>query len=450
MLYQAANDGMVHAIDGTSGAEVWAYVPASVYSKLNALSDSNYSHQFSVDGTPIAGDVDFAHTLSGGMSHGSWRTMLVGGLGAGGPGYYALDVTSPLAANETAAAAKVLWEFPNASTPIGVRANIGHSFGKPVIAKTRAAGWVVLVSSGYNNTSGDGQGHLFVLDARNGQVIRDISTGVGSTTNPSGLAHLSAWANNAVVDATIDYVYGGDLQGNAWRFDLSGLSSAEWGVVKLATLTDVSGVAQPITSPPELAQVDGRRMVFIGTGSLVGGSDIANTQRQSVYGIVDNLSSMPTIASPRTQLLNKTVSVSAGGIRNIESTKVDYAAFRGWYFDLPGNGERVNTAASAAFGVLVFTTNQPSSMACSSQSYLYAVDVASGGQLPPQTFALGETAWSGKSLGSSLASRPVIVVLPNGSVQSITHKSDTTLTTSRLPIAPGGKVKKVGWKEIFR
>ena len=31
MLYQAANDGMVHAIDGSSGAEVWAYVPASAY-----------------------------------------------------------------------------------------------------------------------------------------------------------------------------------------------------------------------------------------------------------------------------------------------------------------------------------------------------------------------------------------------------------------------------------
>jgi hypothetical protein len=44
----------------------------------------------------------------------------------------------------------------------------------------------------------------------------------------------------------------------------------------------------------------------------------------------------------------------------------------------------------------------------------------------------------------------VIVVLPNGSVQSITHKSDTTLTTSRLPVALSGKVKKVGWKEIFR
>jgi type IV pilus assembly protein PilY1 len=162
------------------------------------------------------------------------------------------------------------------------------------------------------------------------------------------------------------------------------------------------------------------------------------------------MTSDPLIASPRTELVNKPVTVAAGGVRNIDPARVDYSTARGWYFDLPSGGERVNTAPVAAFGVLVFSTNQPSLRACSSQSYLYAVDVASGGQLATQAFALGETPWSGKSLGGSLASRPVIVVLPNGSVQSITHKSDTTLTTSRLPVSMGGKVKKVGWKEIFR
>jgi type IV pilus assembly protein PilY1 len=162
------------------------------------------------------------------------------------------------------------------------------------------------------------------------------------------------------------------------------------------------------------------------------------------------MTASPLIASPRTALVNKPVTVAAGGVRNIDPTRVDYSVARGWYFDLPSSGERVNTSPAAAFGVLVFSTNQPSLLACSSQSYLYAVDVASGGQLPTQSFALGETPWSGKSLGSSLASRPVIVVLPNGSVQSITHKSDTSLTTSRLPVSMSGKVQKVGWKEIFR
>jgi type IV pilus assembly protein PilY1 len=450
MIYQAANDGMLHAFDASNGDELWAYVPASVYARLNALTNPLYSHQFTVDGTPTAGDADLANTVSGGRGTGDWHTLVVGGLGAGGPGFYALDVTQPGALSEVEAAGKMRWEFPNVSTAAGVAANVGISYGKPVLAKTRAAGWVVLVTSGYNNTAGDGRGHLFVLDARNGQLIRAISTGFGSSTDPSGLAQVSAWANNAMLDATVDYVYGGDLKGNLWRFDLSGVTTASWNVVRLATLTDPSGVPQPITAPPELAQVDGRRMVFVGTGALLGNSDIASTQAQSMYGIVDNMTSDPLIASPRTELVNKPVTVAAGGVRNIDPARVDYSTARGWYFDLPSGGERVNTAPVAAFGVLVFSTNQPSLRACSSQSYLYAVDVASGGQLATQAFALGETPWSGKSLGGSLASRPVIVVLPNGSVQSITHKSDTTLTTSRLPVSMGGKVKKVGWKEIFR
>jgi type IV pilus assembly protein PilY1 len=449
-LYQAANDGMLHAFDAGDGRELWAYVPGVVYGKLNALTDPLYTHQFNVDGTPAAGDVDLANTLDGGRGSGDWRTLLVGGLAAGGAGYYALDVTSPAASSEGDVAGKVLWEFPNASTSASVASNIGYSFGRPVLAKTRAAGWVVLLTSGYNNTAGDGRGHLFVVDAATGALIRDIPTSAGTAGDPSGLAQISAWSNNAALDATIESVYGGDLKGNLWRFDFSGSTAASWDVVRLATFTDGSGAAQSITAAPELAQIDGRRMVFVGTGRLLGGTDISSTQVQSVYGVVDDMTASPTLSAPRTELMNKPVTSAAGGIRNIDPTAVNYSTHRGWYFDLPGPGERVNTAPAAAFGALVFTTNQPSAVACSSQSYLYAVDLANGGQLPSQAFAAGETPWSGKSLGPSLASRPVIVVLPNGSVQSITHKSDTTLTTSRLPVSLGGKVKKVGWKEIFR
>jgi type IV pilus assembly protein PilY1 len=394
--------------------------------------------------------VDLANTASGGLGSGTWATMLVGGLNAGGAGYYALNIMDPAANSDAAAAGKVMWEFPNAATPATVVPNIGLSYGRPVIAKTKAAGWVVLVTSGYNNTAGDGRGYLFVLDARNGQLLKAISTGVGSTSTPSGLAQISAWANNAALDATIDYVYGGDLQGNVWRFDLSGTTTASWTVARLAQLTDGSGVPQPVTSAPELALVDTKRVVYVGTGRLLGSSDVGATGTQSMYALVDDLSPAPEILNVRSSLANKAVTVTAGGVRNIDPTRVDYSTYRGWYFDLPGNGERVDTTPAAAFGVLVFTTNQPSSAACSSQSFLYAVDLASGGQLPPGAFAAGETAWSGRSLGNTLASRPVVVVLPSGQVQSITHKSDTTLTSSRLPIALGGKVRRVGWKEIFR
>jgi type IV pilus assembly protein PilY1 len=54
---------------------------------------------------------------------------------------------------------------------------------------------VVFLTSGYNNVPGtenlnvgDGRGYLYVVDIATGRVLSKASTGVGSTTTPSGLA----------------------------------------------------------------------------------------------------------------------------------------------------------------------------------------------------------------------------------------------------------------------
>ncbi len=381
-------------------------------SRVIVTYDGAYSHQFTVDGTPTIGDIKVG---------GAWKTALVAGLAAGGKGYYALDVTHPVPADssaETDVAAKVLWEFPNAATSATVRANVGLTFGRPVLAKTAATGWVALVTSGYNNYdsatgTGDGRGYLFVLDAGTGALSKAISTNAGSTASPSGLGQISAYATSAQTDATIDYVYGGDLQGNVWRFDLTGPSSG-WNVARLATLVDANGAAQPISTAPELISSQNRRLIVVGTGLLIGQSDVASTQTQSIYALVDDLTATPTIAAPRTALYHKTVAVGAGNVRNIPSDAVDLAAYRGWYFDLPGSGERLTDDLSAVFGALVFATNQPSPVACNAKSYIYAVDAAHGGQLPSAGFLSGETAWTGKQLGANFASQPVIAMLASG------------------------------------
>ncbi|MGH6612126.1 MAG: pilus assembly protein, partial [Burkholderiaceae bacterium] len=88
VVYIGGNDGMLHAFNGTTGAEMWAFVPRTVLPRLYKLAETAYatSHEFFVDGSPTVGDA---------LIGGAWRTVLVGGLGAGGRGYYALDVTDP-------------------------------------------------------------------------------------------------------------------------------------------------------------------------------------------------------------------------------------------------------------------------------------------------------------------------------------------------------------------
>lgn len=463
MVYQAANDGMLHAFDADTGGESWAYVPGLLFnsrmtaypntSTLAGLSfKTNFQHAYMVDSTPASGDADFGNTASR-QSNPDWRTMLVGGLGKGGRGYYALDITDPVNANEAALAKKVLWEFPksNTSNPN----NIGFSYGTPVIAKTSATGWVVLVASGLNNgtnagdSGGDGMGHLYVLDARTGDVIRDIKTGSGSSSSPSGLSHLSAWVNNPMTDPTVSYVYGGDLNGNVWRFDLTSSNPSSWFVTKVASLVDNQGNAQPITTMPELAMVNGKRMIYVGTGQYLSSNDVNTTSTQSMYGLMDDVTvKNGTVINPlRSSLQGQTISTS-GGQLNITNNAVS-AGKQGWYADFPARGERMITSPTLANTTLVFTTIIPSSAdPCSpgGSSVMYTLNYQNGGSAPGVGSLL-----AGITLGNVLSSRPVLVRLPSGAVKGLVRTSDAKTVTVDVPTQSAANTpRRVSWREILR
>ena len=164
-VYVGANDGMLHAISALAegavpgGTERWAYVPSMVIPNMWKLADKNYAtmHTNFVNGSPIVSDVCTANCTDSATA--VWRTILVGGLDAGGRGYYALDVTDPTAPT-------LLWEFTTA-----IDSDVGYSYGTPVITAKADGTWVVLVTSGYNNTSpGSGLGYLYVLDAATGAI----------------------------------------------------------------------------------------------------------------------------------------------------------------------------------------------------------------------------------------------------------------------------------------
>ena len=379
-------------------------MPSGALASFPQLAAPLYSHRFIVDGTPTVGDVNFG---------GAWHTVLVGGLRGGGAGYYALDITSPAASGEGGVAAKVLWEFPNASTPAPVRNNLGLSFGKPVIVETTAAGWVVLVTSGYNNTAGDGRGHLYVLSIADGSVIADLATTAGSAATPSGLAHVSAFTDNSRASAVAKYAYGGDLLGNLWKFDLSGASAASWSVSQFAVVRDGTGNPQPIAAAPELGNIDGKPLVSVGTGKLLGDSDVTNMSVQSIYTMLDNGTALGDVRGG--SLVRRTAVVGANQNRTITGDPIDWSSKRGWYLDLPGLGERANTDPSIAFGALVFTTNEPSPLECSSKNFIYALDETQGVQQPDRNFdTVTGLPWAGLYLGNTMASRPVLIALPSG------------------------------------
>ncbi|TFY97031.1 PilC/PilY family type IV pilus protein [Ramlibacter humi] len=374
VVLAAANDGMLHAFDRGDGSELWAFIPTDALGRLYMLADNGYSanHKYFVDGSPQMGDIYVG---------GAWKTIVVGGLNGGGRSYYALDVTKP-------DQPQLLWEFTNP--------NLGLSFGNPIITKQADGRWVVAFSSGYNNVSpGDGNGHLFIVDANDGTLLQDIQTytdtGVpaGNTTTPSGLARLSAWVDTEYDNHTMRF-YGGDLNGNVWRFDTDGLVEPKNAALRMAVLTSPDGAPQPITTKPVLAEVRSAGalypVVYFGTGQYLGAGDLSTTAVQSLYAIRDpmaNTSYGEVRKSSRfveQTLKDAKDTATNADIKLVSKKPVDWTKSDGWRIDFITSGERVFINPMIVLTTIYVATNIPSKDACvaGGTSFIYGFDIASG------------------------------------------------------------------------
>lgn len=446
MVYAASNEGMLHALDKSTGAELWAYAPQFALSDIASKSVVGSSFSAVLDGTPVVAKVASA------------QTVLVGGRGTAGPGFYGLDVTNPRGtvsgtsvATQTDAlvAQRALWEFPTAATPAATVSAMGTSTGKPLLVNTNRWGWVAIVSSGYNSTL-DGKGRIFVLKATTGALLDTLVTSAGSLTAEAGLSALSGFEE---ADKTVQFVYGGDLLGNLWKFNL-----ATSAVTRLATVTNSGNVALPLTAAPELATFNYRRMVYVGTGRLLGATDYTDTSVNTFYALWDDGTEInkgyvqaTAATNLRKFLAPRTMTVASDGSRTATGAAVTWGTQRGWYIDTPA-GEKANTDPTVGLGIVSWSTNQPSLTTCSSSSVLYLADAETGLQLPVDSFPGGKTVY-GVAFSSTLASRPVIAKLPSGSVSVTTHQSDNTTRAVTLSGGTGSaknlKKGKVAWRQVL-
>jgi type IV pilus assembly protein PilY1 len=441
VVYIGGNDGMLHAFDANTGAESWAYVPRTMLPHLYKLADTAYatSHRYYLDGSPTVADVVISNT---------WRTILIGGFNAGGRGFYALDITNP-------DSPRALWEICNDSALCSVTdADMGLSFGNPVVTKRASDGrWVALLTSGYNNVGGgDGRGYLYVVDVGTGAILDKVATGAGSATNPSGLAKITAWARDPDTDNTTQYVYGGDLLGNVWRFDIGATPPA---VLRVATLLDAANKPQPITVRPELGQIDGYRVVFVGTGRYLGVSDLQDPATLSPPGTWSYVSSMYAIkdngtawGNPRAQtvFVPKTVTTIASNRRGVTGGAVNWSTEAGWYMDFPSTGERVNIDLHLTMGTLVVTTNVPNDNACTAggDSWIYQLNYRDG-----QKISTASEAALYRS--GTLTVGNAIVRLQGVTLKIITTGASGVKETRGLNVGNGAmSARRIGWREVSR
>lgn len=429
VLYVGANDGMLHAFDAETGVELFAYVPSAMltpdsgdtFAPLSRLMDPNYLHRYFVDGTMSVVDL----TISGVA-----KKILVGSLGAGGRTVFALDVTNPTSFS----AGDVLWEFSHPE--------LGYNVGPPAIVQLSDGTLAALFGNGYNANSH--RAMLFAVNLNTGALIQTIDTGIGSAASPNGLAApvVTDWP---VSNLRANRVYAGDLQGNMWRFNVGGPTSA-WNdagnKTAIFTATGPTGNVQPITAAPVLAlNPDNNNEVVIafGTGSYFrAGDQTMPGPVQSLYGIRDNATGVTAVTRADlleqevTQQTIETFGSETIGVRIVSDNEFDTSVHMGWYLDLDVEpGERVISDATYPTGPLQrrvrFSTLIPDDNPCGTgrRGFIMDLDIVAGGRTAYSVFDLnrdgryddldkvGDSAISGVAWGQG--EQPTVLTPPDTS-----------------------------------
>ena len=239
------------------------------------------------------------------------------------------------------------------------------------------------------------------------------------------------------------------------------MTKSSTSVQQLATLTDAAARPQSVTTRPELGDVHGNRVVFIGTGRYLGLSDLqdpatwmpasTDAYQQSLYAFKDHGVNYGNLRSSG-NLVQQTLSAKDALTRTVSNNAMDWTSKTGWYVDFnPVNaspGERVNIDMQLTLGTLSVKTNVPNSSACSAggDSWVYQFRYDTGTYV---STAPGQIV--GQKITGALTVGFVIVGLPGGGLKDIT--TDATGTKRLFGVNIGGNAgsgKRIGWREISK
>ncbi|MFM9384167.1 pilus assembly protein [Pseudomonas sp. UV AK001] len=443
------NDGFVSVINPANGTRRYAYMPSSVLPSLRLIADPNYingvSHKFLVDGQVGVYDAQFGT---------AWKTLAIGGTGAGGKTFYALQLFDASAGNILNA----LWEVSAPATASTANAfnDLGYAYARPEVARLADGRWAAFIANGYGSNSGVAA--LYVLDVRDGSLIKKIV--IDSTETTNGLSSVKLKVNSQNV---VQAAYGGDLKGRLWKFDLSATTTDGWGVAFSGKplFTTAGGATQPITAQPLLADNSlGGKQIFVGTGKFNETADKTNKDLQAFYSVwdADGGSGQLTVSSLQAQAITGVFSGSSGQFITTTQNDTTYPAEKGWYLPLVYNnvltGERVINQASLVLGRIVFTTaSVDTTDPCSSfgTGKLVELDAFSGKML---NYAVLDTNADGvvdtnDTISSGVVFSggiPTLNAIVNGASRKIVNDSSGGITT--LVEKSGGGSRRIMWRQI--
>jgi len=259
VLFFSSNDGYLHAVEESSGRELFAFIPQALLKNLPLLykNRQGQARPYGLDGSVVPWVLDQNHNGIIEPSLGDSVTIYVG-MRRGGRNYYALDVTDTRSPT-------LKWVIKGGE---GAFSELGQSWSQPVVGKIR---WqnsdrqVLVFAGGYdpqqdrNRTqSPDSQGRaIYIVNAVTGERLwwagprgsgADLVLSAMSNSIPSKINAIDVNGNGL-----LETLFVGDTAGQVWRFDLDERDGSVAGgrIADLANQT-VSGNRR-FYHPPDLS-----------------------------------------------------------------------------------------------------------------------------------------------------------------------------------------------------
>lgn len=411
LLFMGGNGGMLHAFNATDsasgGIETFAYIPKGLMPSLHLLAQPIYNHHFYVDGPLTEADA---------YLNNAWQNIVIGTLGAGGKGVFAIKV--PVGTGQpTLGASEVMWDIDDTDVP-----TLGNVTSPVQVGYVQNnGGWYAFIGNGHDSAGGTAS--LIVVNLATGTVAKTFTLpNAASVTTPNGLSGVDLIKNarGEVIGA-----YAGDLHGQLWRFELDGSDLSTWkvgfGGKPLFTARDANNKVQHISAAPAhfklTNKVGSGNLVVFGTGRLTEQTDTTDNSTQTFYGILDETvgtasaakSPFDGAADPRALLQVQTFLPTEAGqnlIRmssNLVPLTGDNKKY-GWFVDLsftnstvPGLPGGLNQHPKVIYEPVVirslvfFTAVQPPALeeSCTeakSYNYTLLLPVLTGGQAKVNTW----------------------------------------------------------------
>lgn len=418
-LVTAANDGLVYIFKRTNNnAKPYElalnYLPGAmqresidlsdtVAKALPAIAEAGYGRNV---GQPhlYLNDGGIVYRTTGATAGAGKQSFIVGAMGKGGRGVYALNIGGKSRLSPTqnvgldAGPGNYLKEVPLWETEKGKDNAIGYTVGTPQIGQI-ATQWNIPPTSNpaQKPTPKVDKGVRFYAFFGNGYPTNDKATqaildkeptlyayeALGQEAGTDGAAingdapgtqvakisianGYGGLASPTLVDTDFDGIvdigYAGDYGGNLYRFDFRD-SPSKWKAVQIyqglnTSSTSTPIYSQPITAAPAVYRRNKNEFVVIfGTGSDLYQADLSNTDQQAVIGIFDDVSKAPTSVPSYSDLDLQTITNTTKDKRFLSNNSVDLTKSKGWKLELDkANGERVVVKPDMLLSTAFLTT----------------------------------------------------------------------------------------------